>query len=365
MESKPKEYRYFDGSSAREQWVHISAETSAIRLIEAKTGDVIAVWPFADLRLLPKAVADDPPRLTVRQNPDARLMVDPAVLGHLPQMPPLLGRASADIKPLLRTVGLWAAGLAALAVSLPTLARVVLVPLIPHQAASALGETAEEQVVTLLANLPGQGTPKTCVDPVALAHLTGLTQEFGRAAGLRHPVVLTVYDLKVPNAFALPGNRVVVTRGLLERMRSTGQLAGVIAHEVAHLQTEDPLTGLISGMGWGMLGSLVFGTGSLSGLGQQIVTSGYSRDVESRADANGVKLLASLGYEQGGLAEALDRLDPGNRRSTAGDYLSSHPNTAERRRTLNDLAGNGKAIPPTDYTILQRACAKLEMPVKD
>jgi|GEM_PF-2399609 len=346
-------YRFFDGEIAvpRDVWAVVDA--TAINLIDIHTRHERARWPRAEVRSVPAASKADPVCLTLGNHSPARLIADKELLVALGKVPAVGGTLAEKG----RAFG-WVGGLVALGVALyfglPPLARFVLVPLIPASFESGLGVSVEEQMVDVMKRIRG-GTGKRCADLTTSSELAAMAVPLGEAAKLDPPLQLAVYDIQLPNAFALPGNRVVVTRGLLERLHSSDQAAGVIAHEVSHLETRDPMTGLIANLGWQAIFGALLGQGTGGGITQHLLTSANSREVENRADAGGVRLLQSIGWRQTGLADALERID--DRKGDGGfNYLASHPATAERRAALS-AAGDGNSAPPADYTILQKLCS--------
>lgn len=346
-------YRFFDGEVAvpRDVWAVVDA--TAINLIDVHTRHERARWPRLEVRSVPAASKSDPVCLTLGNHSPARLIADKELLLALGKVPAVGG----TLAERGRAFG-WVGGLAALGIvlyfGLPPLARFVLVPLIPASFESSLGISVEEQMVDVMKHIRG-GTGRRCADLTTSPELAAMAIPLGEAAKLDPPLQMAVYDIQLPNAFALPGNRVVLTRGLLERLRSSDQAAGVIAHEVSHLETRDPMTGLIANLGWQAIFGALFGQNMGGGVTQHLLTSANSREVENRADAGGVRLLETLGWRQTGLAEALERIDS-RADETGFNYLASHPATSERKAALS-AAGDGKSAPPADYTILQKLCS--------
>ena len=147
------------------------------------------------------------------------------------------------------------------------------------------------------------------------------------------------------NAFALPGGPMFVHTGLIAAADNEAQLAGVLAHELAHVSLRHGLANAskqqtistIGGLGAGILGGML--GGSLGGLaaqgaqmGTQAFVSKYSRTAESEADLLGEHVMAKAGYnplELGNFFEKLEKSmggDPGR----VAQWFSSHPNPGNR-----------------------------------
>lgn len=155
-----------------------------------------------------------------------------------------------------------------------------------------------------------------------------------------------VVDMEEPNAFALPGGHIFLSRGILMLANSEDELAGVIAHEIAHVLGRDagsrislgaPVT-LAAGIGAAAtgivspyLGDLV---GGIGGLTEGLLLSPYSRQQERNADAFGLRLAAAAGWEPHGLSNLLHALERHEslqgETSRAMSFFASHPGTPER-----------------------------------
>jgi predicted Zn-dependent protease len=122
------------------------------------------------------------------------------------------------------------------------------------------------------------------------------------------------------NAFSMPGGYVLITRGMLDRMRSEAELAGVLAHEIAHVARKDHLNALQNGMRDSALGGFTeYVGGGSGGLGAAFKTAlinagktmfirGLDKDDEYDADRMGVVIAARSGYSPYGLVGVLQTL---------------------------------------------------------
>jgi predicted Zn-dependent protease len=155
-----------------------------------------------------------------------------------------------------------------------------------------------------------------------------------------------VVDMPEPNAFALPGGPVYVSRGLLALANSEDELAGVIGHEIGHIAARHQvqrvsatapfaiLVGIPSAIVGSVsktLGAVVAAPGALAG---GLVLASHSRGQEKQADRIGMDLAAKAGYDPAALARFLatlqreEELVRGESRGTR--FFDSHPSTAER-----------------------------------
>lgn len=160
--------------------------------------------------------------------------------------------------------------------------------------------------------------------------------------GSRYQYRWYVSDDDAVNAYALPGGIVVVNRGMLEEARSAEELAGVLAHEVQHVEHRHTLQQMISSAGWAAVLAVVLGDVSAitAIVIHQLGNLRHSRKLEAEADLQGMKALANAGIPLDGMASLFRRLQAQEtRRGGEGPaLLSSHPATAERIADLEQLA---------------------------
>ena len=168
-----------------------------------------------------------------------------------------------------------------------------------------------------------------------------------------------VVDQLEPNAFAVPGGYVYVSRGLLALAQSEDELAGVIAHEIQHVERRHSVKQMRKEFGLGLLalpGQLVGGIVSedlaeLAGKPFEAVAAGYSRDQEREADTLGQPLAAAAGYDPKAMALILDRMERFIATLTsekrAPSFFDSHPTTPERVGTLMQRAATIEPAPPS------------------
>ena len=193
-------------------------------------------------------------------------------------------------------------------------------------------------------------------DPRLVGYIEAIGRRLIKAAG---PADIAwqwnVADEPAPNAFAVPGGWVYLTRGLLALANREDEVAGVLAHEMAHVIERHsvrqagaaaPLAVLfgvpsgILGMVSPTLGGIVGGAGRLvAGL----ALAPYSREQEREADRIGVTLAARAGWDPGalgGFLGVLERAEAVSGTATPGrqSFFATHPSTPERMATIEALA---------------------------
>lgn len=176
------------------------------------------------------------------------------------------------------------------------------------------------------------------------------------------PWQFTLLDTPMVNAMALPGGYIYVTRGILERMNSEDELAGVIAHEVAHVAARHSARSMsqaqLAQIGM-VLGSIIVGPaaaqayGGLAELGAGLLFTRHSRRQETQADLLGTAYMTEAGYNPRGAENmllALQRLQRGET-SPLERYFIDHPDPGKR---VGDVRKEIAALQARNTTIASK-----------
>jgi beta-barrel assembly-enhancing protease len=217
-------------------------------------------------------------------------------------------------------------------------------------------------------------------DFVLDADLVAYVQEVGQRVAAESdrelPYEFVIINSSVPNAWALPGGKMAINRGLLTEMGSEAELAAVLGHEVVHAaarhsaraQSRAVLTQSAVILGGIVVGVTTeredYATFAMLGgmLGAQLISQRYSRDAEREADYFGMHYMHRAGYDPQGavdLMESFVRLSEGRDPGFMAGLFASHPPSRERvennRRTMAEL-GSGGVIGRDRY---QQAMARI------
>ena len=161
-----------------------------------------------------------------------------------------------------------------------------------------------------------------------------------------------ILDTGTVNAFSTPGGYVLITRGLLERMRNEAELAGVLAHEIAHVVKKHHLNAMRKGKGMeaGVNALSIYldqqGQRSaaakeklVSGL-KEVMLRGLDKDDEFEADRMGVVIAARAGYDPYGLPSVVQMLQSLNPKdSDLALMFETHPDPGSRLDALERAMG--------------------------
>lgn len=184
------------------------------------------------------------------------------------------------------------------------------------------------------------------LEPELSRYVNDIGQKLARVSDRPHlPYAFTIVNDSSWNAWALPGGKIAINRGLLEAMRNESELAAVLAHEIVHAAARHSAQQMERGMGMQVaLGGLLLAVDpdyqdlayNLGSLGAGLTQLSYSRSAESEADYYGIKYMVEAGYDPDG-AVSLQQLFADNLES-AGGWLSSHPASIDRVRRNRDTA---------------------------
>jgi predicted Zn-dependent protease len=358
---------FFDGATSARRDVAVELAPDILR-IRAPDGTVLAEWPYDRLQTLsaPQGVL----RLGKTDSPAlVRLEVrDPGLAAAIDERSLPVDRSGRRQRRVRAKVIFWslAATASLIVVAVWILPRIAteLTPLIPNGVERRLGAAIERQA---RASLDTHHTDAAFQCGNGADELAGreafakLMQHIETAAALPIPLTALVVRHPEENAITLPGGYIYIFKGLLDKARSPDELAGVIAHEVAHVAHRDGTRTVLQGAGlsllFGMLLGDFVGGGAVVLAGKLILQTRYSREAEAAADSYGVALITKIGGDPRGLARLLAQIagtiHPGPR------ILLDHPETAERVAAIESMAGSAPARPLLDgaqWAALKNIC---------
>jgi predicted Zn-dependent protease len=202
--------------------------------------------------------------------------------------------------------------------------------------------------------------------PELTSYINEIGQKLAAVSDRKLPYEFVVLNNSVPNAWALPGGKIAVNRGLLTELHSESELAAVLGHEITHAaarhgaKAQERGTLLQAGLAVATIGAAVGGAdqnvaGLLiqgAGLGAQLVQTRYGREQELEADLYGMKYMKTAGYDPWGavtLQESFVRLaseSGAKQQSFIEGLFASHPPSQERveknKQTAETLGRGGE-----------------------
>ncbi len=221
-------------------------------------------------------------------------------------------------------------------------------------------------------------------DPEALKRIADIGYELAAQSDFRDfPFSFYLIDMPVPNAFALPGGQIFVTRGMLDLGLTDDMLACLMGHEIAHvtrrhgtrMQKRATLLNVLSqallvgvmvgasdepenpydpyGRPGSRKGSLVQGAAATGMVISELLLRNYSRDFEDEADVEGQRLAAAAGYDPDGARQLWELMNKRIPQSKEYGYWRTHPFSDNRMRAA-EVRAEGLKIqenpkPPEDF----------------
>jgi Zn-dependent protease with chaperone function len=358
---------FYDGASTTRHDVTVEAATAALRICAAD-GALLAEWPYDRIETLssPEGVL----RIGRVGSPIlARLEVrDPALCSAIDDLSLPVDRSGRTERRMRRKVVFWSIAatvslLVVAVVGVPAIAT-RLAPLVPYRIEHLLGNAVDKQVRSMLDDSKS-GVPFECgradSEKAGRAAFENLIRKLETAAALPIPLSAAVVRKSDANAFALPGGRVYVFQGLVDKTETPDELGGVLAHEIGHVAHRDGTRSVLQAAGlsflFGMLLGDFVGGGAVILASKAVLQSRYSRDVETSADAYGVDLMSRLKADPHALAVILKRI--AGESEGWSKLLLDHPETKNRIAAI-EAAPRGTPQPLLDaaqWAELKRICA--------
>lgn len=213
---------------------------------------------------------------------------------------------------------------------------------------------------------------KKCVDAEGLAAVGTLSERLSRASGTETKFEVVVYDWPLMNAFTVPGDKIVLTKGLIDKAGGADEIAGVLAHEMGHAIKLHPEASVIRAIGFTAVLELMMGGsgGALANIGAMLAQFSYTRRSEREADAEALRLLKGAQISPRGLGEFFRRVQDEENQGDFSrtlrkfDILRTHPQTAARAEQVRqqpDYPATA-ALGPAQWEQLKAICRKIEAP---
>lgn len=183
------------------------------------------------------------------------------------------------------------------------------------------------------------------------SYVTGVGMRLARKTEADYPDLpweFTVLDSDVINAFALPGGKVFISRGLMQQFTNEAQLAAVLGHEIGHVVAQHiderisrqmgvEVLAQVAGAAVGDQSAWARAVPAVVGLGGQGYLLSFSRFQESESDELGVKYMTEAGYDPKGMLQVIQVLEEASKGNLGWELLSTHPHPETRRETVTKL----------------------------
>lgn len=186
-------------------------------------------------------------------------------------------------------------------------------------------------------------------DPIITEYVNRVGQNIVLHSDAKIPFTIKVIDSDEVNAFALPGGFFFVNKGLILAADNEAELAGVMAHEIAHVAARHAMEnqrkmeildyGILAGilLGGGVIGNVLYNAG---GLIEGLSFLKFTRGAEEEADKLGVQYMWAAGYDPNAMATMFEKLEAKNKKKpgTIAKLFATHPAPPDRRTHAISLA---------------------------
>ncbi len=200
----------------------------------------------------------------------------------------------------------------------------------------ALGRQLSQQV---------ESSAKVITDPVVTEYVNRIGQNLVRNSDARVPFVIKVLDTEEVNAFALPGGFFYVNSGLILAADNEAELAGVMAHEIAHVCARHATKNMTRAQIWNLAsvplifigGPVAYAISEVASLAVPLGFLKFSRDAEREADLLGLEYDYATGYDPQAFVEFFEKLNVEKKKQNmVAKAFATHPMNVERIEAAQD-----------------------------
>lgn len=353
-DAQPRAY-FYDGLTGKRYEPEVRFEPHSL-VIEISRDDPPIRWKKSELRLIhhhhPKSElaigrTDDPDPILVLVAPDLQAL-------FRREMPAFFDQETIKrkkLKPLAITAG-FLAGIAAFVF--------ILGPIIAKQIAFVLPPSVEQKMADEMDPIISAFGDK-CHDEAAIGILQDVAVELSRDLELQFPLKIEIRELGMVNAFALPAGHIIISGELIDAADTSGEVVGVLAHEIGHVAHRHLLTRTIKENFvdialTALVGFSDFGLGLEDGA-DLLLSTGYSRADETEADETAIELMNKADFRADGLASFFDTLKNHGPGFSLPEVISTHPNDDDRVQLVKETAtGRNEALSEKDWETVRDAC---------
>jgi hypothetical protein len=337
---------HYDGESGLRHQPLFETEGDSFRLTERDR-----TWgPFAFADLVARDAVDGDAIFGLKSRPGWRIGfaggVPADIAAHLP--------GAARYGGWIDRFGLWksvavCAALAAVTVTLVLRTPAAVARMVPPSVEQRLGDL-----------MVGDLGNRACNGPGGVAALSAMLRRIDPGD---RKIEVRVVHMPIVNAVTLPGGKIVIFDQLIEKAASPDEVAGVLAHEIGHVEHRDVMESLLRQLGLSvLLGGL---DGNVGGYTNALLSATYSRGAEERADDFAREALGTAKVSPLPTAEFFRRLSGGDSgvrgAAKVTAYFSSHPMSSDRAARFTAAAKGRKdftpALTPEEWANLRAICS--------
>lgn len=205
-------------------------------------------------------------------------------------------------------------------------------------------------------------TEKECTDSTVVSAVDSLVDRICSKNRIEKPKIkVHVLENEEVNAFALPDGYLVIYTGLITASKNQYELAGVIGHEVAHIELNHVMKKLIKEFGLSALISITTGhggSGTVQETAKLLSSTAFDRKLERAADLKSVEYLITANIDPKYFADFLKNMDKEANEIKALSWISTHPESKERADAIlkslkNRKITNSPVLKPDTWVRMQ------------
>jgi len=194
-------------------------------------------------------------------------------------------------------------------------------------------------------SLEVEGSAKLVADPVITEYVNRIGQNLVSHSDAKVPFIIKVLDTEEVNAFALPGGFFYVNSGLILAADNEAELAGVMAHEIAHVCARHATKNMTRAQIWNMAsvplifigGPVAYAISEVAGLAVPLGFLKFSRDAEREADLLGLEYDYAAGYDPQAFVQFFEKLNiEKKKQNMIAKAFATHPMNVERIEAAQD-----------------------------
>lgn len=332
---------YYDGKSPLRRDVSVTITREGLKLLR-KDDNTAIWWSFSDIKQVNDIYTEKEARLeTGEEIPQILIVKDSSFISCITQIAPDFNKKFKRSYTKTRWIKTLAYSFVGSVIAVWIIYKFLLpsfteltARVIPVSWEEKLGERYKNIYVAPLTKCED----KEKLEPIEqiMARLTGSIRDS------QYTYHITVVKNDSINAFALPGGSIVVFEGLIKATKRPEELAGVLAHEIQHIEQRHSTKIILRETSIGFLVSAVTGTSEGFDIAFKAARTigglGYRRQEEESADVEGLKLMVNARIDPYGMIDFFKLIrDKYGKFPKLFEYFSTHPNTNNRIETLDNL----------------------------
>lgn len=349
--------RYFDGESSKSYNVTIEIIEDGILLNDSE-GNFQKLWNFANIKKLPNYQENSEIVLTIEDSNKERLIINREIYNNFAK---LLPRKFINIQIAASYKIIYLLTILVIVISILIYKSI---PLISKSLVDHIPDNLYDNISKYALDNFNQSY-QICQNQEASAAFSKITKPLLSSSGLDGKINIIIAKGDISNAMALPGGNIIIFYKIISAAKSEDEIAGVIAHELAHVKLKHPEEFIIRENIGSALIFITFGSnifGDITSVANYFREKKYSRDAESDADNMAANFLKKSGYNPHGLSSFFTRLQQENKNDKINHdgftYLSTHPALKDRIKAISNFDDfkSQKYLNDEEWLALQNIC---------